>query len=67
MSAKMFVNLPVKGLKKTMAFYKALGFTFNPQFADDTARMRAGRAGLASLCDPGRHHPMELRSTGWSR
>jgi len=37
MSIKMFVNLPVKDLKKTTAFYKALGFTFNPQFTDDTA------------------------------
>ena len=37
MSTKMFVNLPVKDLKKSMAFYKALGFTFNPQFTDDTA------------------------------
>jgi uncharacterized protein len=36
MSTKMFVNLPVKDLKKTIAFYKALGFTFNPQFSDDT-------------------------------
>lgn len=37
MSTKMFVNLPVKDLKRSMAFYKALGFTFNPQFTDDTA------------------------------
>lgn len=37
MSTKMFVNLPVKDLKKSIAFYKALGFTFNPQFTDDTA------------------------------
>ncbi len=37
MTTKMFVNLPVKDLKKTMAFYKALGFSFNPQFTDDTA------------------------------
>jgi predicted lactoylglutathione lyase len=37
MSTKIFVNLPVKDLKKSMAFYKALGFTFNPQFTDDTA------------------------------
>ncbi len=34
---KMFVNLPVKDLKKTMDFYKALGFRFNPQFTDGTA------------------------------
>jgi uncharacterized protein len=37
MSTKMFVNLPVTDLKRSMAFYKALGFTFNPQFTDDTA------------------------------
>jgi uncharacterized protein len=37
MSRKIFVNLPVKDLKKSMAFYKGLGFTFNPQFTDDTA------------------------------
>ena len=37
MTTKMFVNLPVTDLKRTMAFYKALGFTFNPQFTDDTA------------------------------
>ena len=37
MSTKMFVNLPVSDLKKTMVFYKALGFKFNPQFTDDTA------------------------------
>ena len=37
MTTKMFVNLPVKDLKKSMAFFEALGFTFNPQFTDDTA------------------------------
>ena len=37
MSRKIFVNLPVKDLQASMAFYKALGFTFNPQFTDDTA------------------------------
>jgi uncharacterized protein len=37
MSTKMFVNLPVKDLNKSMAFFKALGWTFNPQFTDDTA------------------------------
>lgn len=37
MTTKMFVNLPVKDLEKSMAFYKALGFTFNPQFTDATA------------------------------
>jgi uncharacterized protein len=37
MSTKIFVNLPVKDLTKSMAFFKALGWTFNPQFTDETA------------------------------
>ena len=37
MSRKIFVNLPVRDLKKTMAFFSALGFTFNRQFTDDKA------------------------------
>jgi predicted lactoylglutathione lyase len=37
MSTKIFVNLPVKDLNKSMDFFKALGWTFNPQFTDDTA------------------------------
>ncbi|TXL79554.1 hypothetical protein FHP25_06335 [Vineibacter terrae] len=37
MSTKIFVNLPVKDLDKAMAFFKALGWTFNPQFTDETA------------------------------
>jgi predicted lactoylglutathione lyase len=37
MSRKIFVNLPVKDLKKSMEFFGGLGFTFNPQFTDDNA------------------------------
>ena len=37
MSRKIFVNLPVADLPKTMAFFRALGFSFNAQFSDDTA------------------------------
>lgn len=37
MVMKIFVNLPVKDLKKSMAFYEALGFKNNPQFTDETA------------------------------
>jgi uncharacterized protein len=37
MSTKIFVNLPVKDLKKSMDFFKALDWTINPQFTDDTA------------------------------
>ena len=37
MSRKIFVNLPVENLPKSIAFFTALGFTFNAQFTDDTA------------------------------
>jgi predicted lactoylglutathione lyase len=37
MATKIFVNLAVKDLEKSMAFFKTLGFTFNPQFTDATA------------------------------
>ena|SRR5688572_27265747 len=37
MSTKIFVNLPVKDLPKSMEFFQKLGFTFNPQFTDETA------------------------------
>jgi predicted lactoylglutathione lyase len=37
MARKMFVNLPVKDLKKSIGFFTKLGFTFNPQFTDETA------------------------------
>jgi predicted lactoylglutathione lyase len=36
MSKMIFVNLPVTDLKASIAFYKALGFTQNLQFSDDT-------------------------------
>lgn len=37
MSTKIFVNLPVRDLKRSMAFFQALGWHFNPQFTDETA------------------------------
>ena len=37
MATKVFINLPVADLEKTMDFFKNLGFTFNPQFTDDKA------------------------------
>jgi uncharacterized protein len=33
----IFVNLPVKDLKKSIEFFTKLGFGFNAQFTDDTA------------------------------
>lgn len=37
MATKIFVNLPVRDLKKSMDFFTRLGFKFNPQFTDATA------------------------------
>ena len=34
---KVFVNLPVRDLQRSVAFFTKLGFTFNPQFTDDSA------------------------------
>jgi predicted lactoylglutathione lyase len=36
-TTKIFVNLPVKDLNKTIEFFTKLGFKFNPQFTDDNA------------------------------
>jgi uncharacterized protein len=36
-SRKMFVNLAVKDLDRSVQFFTRLGFSFNPQFTDETA------------------------------
>jgi predicted lactoylglutathione lyase len=36
-SRKVFINLAVRDLKRSMEFFKRLGFEFNPQFTDDKA------------------------------
>jgi uncharacterized protein len=37
MASKIFVNLPVKDLPKSIEFFTRLGYKFNPQFTDETA------------------------------
>ena len=37
MNKQIFLNVPVADLPKSMAFFKALGYSHNPQFTDDTA------------------------------
>lgn len=34
---KLFVNIPVSDLQRSIDFFEALGFTFNAQFTDPTA------------------------------
>src|ERR1044072_37444 len=35
--SQIFVNLPVKDLKRSVAFFTKLGYSFNPQFTDENA------------------------------
>ena len=37
MVKRIFVNLPVADLQASIAFFTRLGFSFNPDFTDDTA------------------------------
>ncbi len=37
MPRNLYVNLPVKDLERTVDFFAALGFSFNPQFTDENA------------------------------
>ncbi|MCM3129612.1 MULTISPECIES: VOC family protein [unclassified Paenibacillus] len=36
-SKQIFVNLPVKNLKNSIAFFSSIGFAFNEQFTDENA------------------------------
>lgn len=38
MGKKIFINLPVKDLKKTSTFFARLGYSFDPQFSDEKAK-----------------------------
>ena len=38
MTRMIFVNLPVRGLAKSLGFYVALGGTPNPQFSDEQSK-----------------------------
>ena len=37
MHSQIFVNLPVKELKRSVDFFTKVGYTFNPQFTDENA------------------------------
>lgn len=37
MATQIFINLPVKDLEKSKAFFAHLGYSFNPQFTDENA------------------------------
>ncbi|AEG92008.1 VOC family protein [Ramlibacter tataouinensis] len=35
MSRQVFINLPIKNMARSQAFFKGLGFAFNPQFTNE--------------------------------
>lgn len=35
MSRQVFINLPIKDMARSQAFFKSLGFEFNPQFTNE--------------------------------
>lgn len=35
MSRQVFINLPIKNMERSQAFFKSLGFEFNPQFTNE--------------------------------
>jgi predicted lactoylglutathione lyase len=37
MAAQIFVNLPVKDLQRSVAFFTSLGYGFDPRFSDENA------------------------------
>jgi len=37
MGTQIYVNLPIKDLKRSVEFFNKLGFKFDPQFTDDNA------------------------------
>src|SRR4051812_26603062 len=41
MKNQIFVNLPVKDLDKSRAFFSSLGFSFNPKFSGENAACMA--------------------------
>ncbi|MBA0124871.1 VOC family protein [Haloechinothrix sp. YIM 98757] len=49
MPTKAFVNLPVKDLTKSVAFFTELGFEFDPKFTDDNATCMIVNDGVAVM------------------
>lgn len=49
MTTKAFVNLPVKDLRKSVAFFTELGFEFDSRFTDDNATCMIVNDGAAVM------------------
>ena len=59
---KLFVNLAVKDVARSTAFFGTLGFEFNPQFSsDNTASMVLSEHGYVMLLEEGRFRDFTSR------
>ncbi len=65
---KLFVNIPVTDLQRSIQFFEKLDFTFNPQFTDATATsMLVGEDAYFMLLTRERFADFSKRPTGDSR
>ena len=62
---KLFVNLPVTDLQRTIRFFEALDFSFNPHFTDHTATcMLVGEDAYVMLLTEERFQEFSKRPLG---
>lgn len=62
---KLFVNIPVNDVQRSITFFEALGFTFNPQFTDATSTcMLVGEDAYFMLLDKQRFAGFSKRPMG---
>jgi predicted lactoylglutathione lyase len=67
-SRKLFVNIPVRDLQRSIDFFEALGFTFNTQFTDATATcMLVGEDAYFMLLTTERFKDFSKRPVGDAR
>jgi uncharacterized protein len=65
---KLFVNIPVGDLQRSITFFEALGFSFNPHFTDATATcMLVGEDAYFMLLTRDRFASFSKRPTGDAR
>ena len=65
---KLFVNIPVSDLQRSITFFEALGFTFNRQFTDATATcMLVGEDAYFMLLTRARFTEFSKRPVGDAR
>jgi uncharacterized protein len=62
---KLFVNIPVANVQRSIAFFEELGFTFNRQFTDATAAaMLVGEDAYFMLLEPEKFRGFTRRPVG---